>query len=298
MTLPSPLVTPEVDLRDFAFMPLDTVRLRDSDLAAIATGDGFRAAVLLWCAAWHQSPAASVPTDDRALARLAGYGRDITGWLEVKEDALRGFIECDDGRLYHPVIAEKAIEAWAKKQSYRDRAKRGNEARWNSESNPKAIAKGSDSDSVSELPSDPKGQGQCKGEGEEEKKEKEENARERAPLPIKEFETQFWPAFPNRVGKDAARRAWRSAVKRAPVSEIMAGLRRYAAKTDDRPWCNPATFLNQGRWADEPSVPGASAPNVLPFGHDPPKKTFTEDENAAAAKRWNDYLASQAQGQA
>ena len=49
-TLPDPLVPAEVDLRDFAFMPLHVVRLRDSGLTAKASGDEFRAAVLLWCA--------------------------------------------------------------------------------------------------------------------------------------------------------------------------------------------------------------------------------------------------------
>lgn len=33
-------------------------RLRDSDIATKAKGDEFRCAVLLWCAAWHQVPAA------------------------------------------------------------------------------------------------------------------------------------------------------------------------------------------------------------------------------------------------
>ena len=77
----APLVSPEVDLRDFAFMPMDAVTLRDSDLATMATGDEFRAAVLLWCACWHQVPAASLPNDDRLLAKLAGYGRGVDDWL-------------------------------------------------------------------------------------------------------------------------------------------------------------------------------------------------------------------------
>lgn len=114
------------------------------------------------------------------------------------------------------------------------------------------------------------------------------HARERASRPLVEFENEFWPLYPNKVGKDAARKSWEKAVGRAPVSEIMAGLRQYAAKTDDRPWCNPATWLNQGRWADEP----ASAANVLPLHHDPPK-IHTEAEKAAAAKRWADHLANE-----
>lgn len=110
-----PLTPADCDLRDFPFMPLDVVRLRDSDLAAEVTGDEFRAAVLLWCAAWHQVPAASLPDNDAVLAQLAGYGRVVREWQKVRDGALRGWETCSDGRLYHPVVAQKAREAWASK---------------------------------------------------------------------------------------------------------------------------------------------------------------------------------------
>ena len=121
-----PLVPIDVDLRDFGFMPLDVVRLRDSDLMALATGDEFKAAVSLWCVAWHQVPAASLPNDDRLLARHSGAG---PAWRKVKAEALRGFVECSDGRLYHETIAEKALEAWASKIAQRARTEAATKAR-------------------------------------------------------------------------------------------------------------------------------------------------------------------------
>jgi hypothetical protein len=124
-----PFTTPDLDLRDFPYMPLDVLRLRDSETAILCTGDEFRAAVLLWCAAWHQVPAASLPNDDRLLASLAGCGRDRKLWTTIREGALRGFVECDDGRLYHPVIAEKAIEAESKRRTQSARTKAATEAR-------------------------------------------------------------------------------------------------------------------------------------------------------------------------
>lgn len=110
-----PLTPADCDLRDFQFMPLDVVRLRDSDIAVMVTGEEFRSAVMLWCAAWHQVPAGSLPNDDRSLSSLAGYGRAVGEWLKVKEGALRGWIECSDRRLYHPVVCEKARESWDSK---------------------------------------------------------------------------------------------------------------------------------------------------------------------------------------
>lgn len=113
--LPNPLTPEGCDLRDFPFMPLDVQRLRDSDLAALESPECCWSAVLLWCASWHQVPAASLPDDDRVLAQLAGFGRVVKEWQRVREGALRGWIKCSDGRLYHPVVSDKACDAWESK---------------------------------------------------------------------------------------------------------------------------------------------------------------------------------------
>jgi hypothetical protein len=110
------------DLTDFAFMPLDVARLRDSELASNETPEACWAAVLLWAASWHQVPAASIPNDEKWIAKQAGYaqrGKIDRAWADVRDGALRGFVECDDGRLYHPVVAEKACEAWKSKLAHR-----------------------------------------------------------------------------------------------------------------------------------------------------------------------------------
>lgn len=63
----------------------------------------------------------------------------------------------------------------------------------------------------------------------------------------------FWAAYPNKVGKRAAEKSFASARKRSSVQAIMDGLLLYVCKADDRPWCNPATWLNQDRWHDRPA---------------------------------------------
>jgi hypothetical protein len=68
-----------------------------------------------------------------------------------------------------------------------------------------------------------------------------------------EFE-DFWEIWPNKVGKPAALRAFVSARKRAGLDAIVAGVFAYIRdKPPDRPWLNPATFLNQNRWEDQPA---------------------------------------------
>ncbi len=99
-------------------MPLDVARLRQSELASDETPEACWAAVLLWCAAWHEIPAGSIPNNEQWQAKQAGYvarGKIDKAWDTVKEGALRGFVLCSDGRLYHEVVAEKARESWESK---------------------------------------------------------------------------------------------------------------------------------------------------------------------------------------
>ncbi len=74
---------------------------------------------MLWCAAWHQVPAGSLPDDDGELSKLAGYGFAIRSWRRVKVGALAKFVKCSDGRLYHPEICKKAKNSWNEKLRFR-----------------------------------------------------------------------------------------------------------------------------------------------------------------------------------
>jgi uncharacterized protein YdaU (DUF1376 family) len=68
----------------------------------------------------------------------------------------------------------------------------------------------------------------------------------------------FWKKYPHKVGKFAAQKAF-TAAKRSgvPWARVLLALDRYIAeKPPDRAWCNPSTWLNQGRWADEPAKNG------------------------------------------
>lgn len=91
-----------------------------------------------------------------------------------------------------------------------------------------------------------------------------------------DFET-FWTEYPHKVGKRDAEKAFAKASSRIDLETLMAGLRRYAAKTDDRPWCNPSTWLNQDRWTDVP----ASQP--IPHRHSqaPPMTPHQQRHQAA-----------------
>lgn len=123
---PDPLTPPDCDLRGMPYMPVDLVRLFDSDLFALSSGDEFKVAFTLWGKAFLQVPAGSIPDDDRILAHLSGAGRL---WMKYRSMALRGWIKCSDGRLYHPVVAAKARDAWEARMSQRSRTEAARAAR-------------------------------------------------------------------------------------------------------------------------------------------------------------------------
>ena len=68
-----------------------------------------------------------------------------------------------------------------------------------------------------------------------------------------EFE-EFWQQYPRRVGKRAAEKAWSSAIKTAPPAVIIAGAIAYAndPNREDTFTAHPSTWLNAGRWDDDP----------------------------------------------
>ena len=69
---------------------------------------------------------------------------------------------------------------------------------------------------------------------------------------------EFWAAYPKKVGKDAALRAWKKI--KSPASVLQNILLSLAWQVKSDQWVrdggqyipNPATYLTQGRWQDEP----------------------------------------------
>lgn len=95
----------------------------------------------------------------------------------------------------------------------------------------------------------------------------------------------FYAIYPRKVARDAARRAWDKATKRASPSEIIAGAVRYRddprrQARDIEYTAHPATWLNAGRWADEAGpTPGSDLAvrgPAPPRGFDAKAQRFAE----------------------
>ena len=72
--LPPPLVDAAVNLSALRFMPVDVRHLLASPtwiLAAVDDPQIGHALISLWAHSWHQIPAASLPANDKVLARFA-----------------------------------------------------------------------------------------------------------------------------------------------------------------------------------------------------------------------------------
>lgn len=73
----------------------------------------------------------------------------------------------------------------------------------------------------------------------------------------------FWEVYPRIIGRKAATKAFEKAVREVGLERVMDGARRYAADpnlpTDKQFIPHPATWLNQGRWDDEPCAPRGGA---------------------------------------
>lgn len=273
---PEPFVPPGTDLTSFSGFVLNIDHLLASELVAIGTAEECWAALLLWCRAWKQTPAGSLPNDERVLASFSGAGRR---WPKVREMALHGFVLCSDGRLYHRFLCAEVMRTRTKQTAYQ--AERERVAEWRA----KRRANGSDTRTVrvqngdengtvrdpytstytgtdtytgtgtrkkkpngsffhEDLPIDPNGSISLTAEA----------ARARKPSVHNDFEA-FWAAYPRKVGKKAARQKYEIARRDAHADTLLDAAKRYAdaaeASDDKRFIAHPATWLHQGRWQDE-----------------------------------------------
>ena len=171
-----------------------------------------------------------MPNDDRDLARIARVSP--SRWPRVKARVIPLLMLNPDGRLSQ----KRLTKEWARVSSISEANRRNALSGWarrSSNNNGIDAAAASHSHQQNGCPHT---QSQTKG------KESSEA-----------FE-RFWDLYPRKIGKDAARRAFAAAAKRAPAEDILRGAKRYAAARngqDPKFTAHATTWLNAGRWADQ-----------------------------------------------
>lgn len=142
------------------------------------------------------------------------------------------------------------IENWCEWQEHqvkidarREAGRKSAHKRWGSDGSPNGLPNGS-------------AMGNPMQEREKER-ETEINTHAHQPKADGEFDV-FWLSYPRKVGKEAARKAWKATARKRPdfdsVLEALEQAKGVWAKGDPRFIPHPATWLNQGRWADEATV--------------------------------------------
>lgn len=155
--------------------------------------------ILLLCRSWHLDPPASLPDDDRQLARWARLTADE--WTEVRPEVLLAFTLGSDSRLHQKRLRQEYERFIARSRSASKNGKKGGRT-----SDGKAVAKrqlcdskarASDSDSDSES-SSPDGK---------KKTTRKHTPRAREPNPIWDVIAEIWhegavkPPHAGHVGK-------------------------------------------------------------------------------------------------
>jgi hypothetical protein len=106
----------------------------------------------------------------------------------------------------------------------------------------------------------------------EEKRREENKKRIRTPIAPTAFDG-FWSAYPRKVGKGAARKAWGKIKPAAELVERMLSTLTWQRTSEQ--WTKdggkfipyPATWLNQERWTDEPPVDSSKRTPDDPKAH-------------------------------
>jgi hypothetical protein len=127
-----------------------------------------------------------------------------------------------------------------------------------------------------------RGDGEQRNRGATNTRSREPRAQRADPNPDGFFD--FWDAYPRKIGKRAALKAYASALNRgAEPAELLSAVRRFAAvaaSSDPKFIPHATTWLNQGRYDDEPA---SSAPARATGTSGPQIGTSRERANAILA---------------
>lgn len=195
--------------------------------------DGAYTRLLRLC--WR-TPGCSVPADREWIMRRMRV--DHMTFTRVVEPIIAEFFRTEKGRVFSPrLVAEyNRITETSRKRS--DAGKKGGRP-------------------AKQLKTNKTGESQAKAKQKHPEPYPEPDI-ERPPIvPQGDFD-EWWSAYPRKVGKGAARKAYAKAKAKADTQTILSNTHRFAALMDgkeERFIPHPSTWLNQERWDDELPAP-------------------------------------------
>lgn len=191
-----------------------------------------------------------LPDDDAQLALITRLS--AAKWKQVSP-VLARFFHVADGVWRHKRVDQELAKAQSITDARRAGGKKGAEKRWSSGRDTDSsgigdrLGKPPVSHCVTQRPMHAPSQSRLPSQNSELRSQR---AREADAV----FD-QWWREYPNKVGKPDAKKKYGIALNKASAGELLEGLRQYvSSKPPDRQWCNPATWLHQERWRDEPAL--------------------------------------------
>lgn len=175
--------------------------------------------IMLLALCWSEKHC-TLPSDPEVLKKLSK-------WSDEKWGDFGPVLACfqplkKTGRVTNPRLYEEWRKARQQRDTYSENGQRGAAKRWAEKATPVRLPRPS-----------------------------------AVPAPVESHFEAFWNAYPKKIGKKAAQHAWNKAKDKPPVADL---LKAVAISQQSEQWRkdngqyipNPATWLNQGRWTDQP----------------------------------------------
>lgn len=225
----------------------------------------------------HYWRTGSIPNDAQKLARITRMS--VKEWSRHGPTIMEFF---PDGK--HARIERERDDARLKSEKNR----RSAETRWNAGEQPKSLINNDGHDAFAL---------QSQSVGNANQNHNQNQNKKNTPLPPSRGSDGFdlfWEAYPRKVSKGAAAKAWKAAIKKASADEIVGGVKRFKFSDDPQFIPHPATWLNAERWADEAAKPAPYVPTYRPpvFVPPPPDPTMTPEHRERMAAKFDDLLKS------
>lgn len=228
---------------------LDYEQIDRSSTWALAGAECRPWLLMQWMTAWRQVPCGSLPNDDEIIAALIGMPAEL--WEKHRKVLMRGWVDGNDGRLYHATVSVRVLEML----DYRSKqAKRVADFKIRQREQHAANA----------LPTGEQNDSNDTGTGTGTGTLKDINTAPGKPVraTVHGFPPgfdEFWTAYPRKIAKPLAAKAF---AKVHPDAELLARiLSSVRQQASSEQWCNEggrfvphaATWLNGQRWLDEVS---------------------------------------------
>jgi uncharacterized protein YdaU (DUF1376 family) len=113
------------------YLPFYVDDFASDGLVEAMTTEEVGAYTLLLCKAWREEPVASIPDDDRVLARWARMSAEC--WAECRAAVLRPFKKRQDGRLYQRRMEREYQKAMERKRAKSSHGQKAANGRWEKE---------------------------------------------------------------------------------------------------------------------------------------------------------------------